>query len=252
MTQSTPHSLPLIALPSDTLTDYASLAAPHDLAFWGDGDDRWNLNVDTLDDSCGEVLAQMVAASPMALEWHVRRIRHAYRRRQGSELYAALLDLLIALDGRGRELKKRMLAGAREVLSAEKFAALARIVNEGRLPPERDLPRAAGSRLSQGIEGVLELVEVATSPDHAPRDSLQEARECIEYSQLEQAKVLLETALIESPEREDLHLELLSLYRATRDEQGFVRMRQQMLQLRHRLPEAWLDQDAPIERGESR
>lgn len=216
-----------------------------ELAFLVDGSRRWNLRLDVQGQDCTDALAHAVAAAPQALEWHLRRIHHAYGLRQGDELYAALLDLFLVLKGRGRALRRRLLAGAGNLLGREQFAALSRMVEEGGLPPESELPPAPQSRLCEGVQGVFDLVGVRAQGAGRMRDPLQEARECIEYSQLDQAREILEAAVLEQPEREDLHHELLTLYRATRDGHSLSRMKERLQQLLGSLPAGWNDLGLP-------
>ena len=56
------------------------------------------------------------------------------------------------------------------------------------------------------------------------------ARDYIEYSQLDEAKHVLEMAILEQPERLEIHYELLTLYQSMRDSAGFNQM---LIQLTH-------------------
>lgn len=237
-----------------TLENGAPPACPPitaELAFLVDGARRWDLRADMLGDDCADALAQAVAATPKALEWHLRRIHYAHAQRRGDELYAALLDLFIVLGGRGRALRRRLLAGARDLLGPDESDALRRGVDEGQIPPESELPRTLRSRLCEGVQGMFELVRVNAPRASQLRDPLVEARECIEYSQLDHAREILEKAVIDDPQREDLHLELLSLYRATRDGTNFGRMKERLQKLLGSLPVDWSDLDLPTGGGHS-
>jgi hypothetical protein len=73
------------------------------------------------------------------------------------------------------------------------------------------------------------------------RDPLLEAREHIEYSQLAEARTVLEEALPRQPSRIELHAELLLLYRATGDLDNFLRTREKLQQVVDSLPAIWDD-----------
>jgi len=78
------------------------------------------------------------------------------------------------------------------------------------------------SVLNQGLSGCLELVSlVADKPaSEEQRDPLIEALEYLEYSQVEQALSVLETAVLKQPTRNDLQENLLEIYLSTLDLQG--------------------------------
>lgn len=237
--------------PSDFSGNPSQATGFEELGFWGDESDRWQLRLEVAGQELADSLEQAVAAFPTALEWSIRRINFAYDHQHGNELYAALLDLLIVLNGRGRALQWRMLAGARDRLSPQDFDALEAIVRRGSIRSERELRRVPESRLLQGIEGVLNLVAVASTREHVLRDPLLEAQEHIEYSQLDAARELLEAAIMEDTKRADLQQELLSLYRATGDVINFSRMREQLQRSLGSLPAAWADLHLPNSGGKS-
>lgn len=244
MKQLLPSSKPLIEPVAGFLPDATPVAG--ELAFLVDGESRWNLHLNGPVIGTFDALAQAVAAQPAALEWHLRRIHYCYGLRDGDELYAALLDLFIFLEGRGHALRRRLLTGARDLLRPEDFSTLERSLSEGRVPQETERPSSPFSLLSEGLQGRLELVRpLSPTGSGAVRDALVEAREHIEFSQLEQARDVLEVALLRQPLREDLRQELLALYRATRDEESFVRMRENLREALGTVPVDWDCLDRP-------
>ncbi|MDO9238737.1 MAG: hypothetical protein Q7U30_01885, partial [Methylicorpusculum sp.] len=70
-------------------------------------------------------------------------------------------------------------------------------------------------------------------------DPLLLARDCIEYSQLDEAQKLLETAIVEYPGRLELHQELTALYRSTRNLDRFNEMNSKLIASDITLPECW-------------
>lgn len=244
MKQSLPSSKPLIEPVAGSVPDAPPVAA--ELAFLVDVERRWNLHLNGPVIGTFDALAQAVAAQPAALEWHLRRIHYCYSLRDGDELFGALLDLFIFLGGRGHALRRRLLAGARDLLRPAEFAALESSLSEGRMPTETERPCSPQSVLSEGLQGSLELVKpLSPTGQGALRDALVEAREFIEFSQLEQARDVLEVALLRQPLREDLQHELLALYRATRDEESFVRMRENLREALGTVPADWDRLDRP-------
>lgn len=188
-----------------------------------------------------DFLAHCVSAVPNNLLRHTQRIFLHYHRNDQDGLYAALLDLFIALGRRGYRLRKRLLAGARDRLKKDCFARLERWLGSDFLPDWGELPPTQQSVLAPGIIGSTSLVRASIGARDQDRDPLLEAREHIEYSQLDQARAVLEEALFRQPGRTDLHQELLLLYRATGDLDNFLRTRETLLQIVDALPEIWDD-----------
>ncbi|MDD5035736.1 MAG: hypothetical protein PHE55_13365 [Methylococcaceae bacterium] len=188
-------------------------------------------------------LAYSVSAFPYKLLRHTQRILFCYENRDGEGLYGALLDLFLVLNGRGVRLRKRLLSGARERLSADHYNALAYCLMQGVPAREQELPATRKSVLTRGILGIEQLVQVYDNSKASVRDPLIEAREYIEYFQLEEARELLEDAIIDQPNREDLHFELLQLYKATRDASHFEATREKLRNLMPDLPEYWQNFD---------
>lgn len=187
-----------------------------------------------------EHLAHAIAAMPNNLLCHTQRIFFFFGNEDRDGLYSALLDLFIALDGKGKALRRRLLAGSRERLAQEHYSILSDWLEQGSPPEEKEILPAQQSILSKGITGVRKLVQVFYSEQESDRDPLLEAREHIEYFQIEEARELLETAIIAQPEREELHLELINLYLATRDNASLQTMREKLTQIMPQLPECWL------------
>jgi len=200
-----------------------------------------------------EHLAHAVAADPANLLCHTQRVFFFYGNMDGDGLYSALVDLFIALDNKGAPLRRRLLKGSREQLSPRHFRILSGWLEQGAASQESDIALASQSVLSQGITGVRKLVQVFHAERDSQRDPLLEAREHIEYFQIEEAKSLLEAAIFEQPDREELHAELIHLYQATRDFASLQAMREKLSQTMITLPKSWLnlDEPKPPRRGQS-
>jgi len=166
-----------------------------------------------------ECLLYQIASNPKNLIAHTQRIFFCYRENLPVQLTAALLDLMIVLGERGASLKRRMLAGAKNKLDAEQWLLLQAYSQSGKPPPA--VPFAL---LTTGIVGVTQLVkQSAAAPSNAP-DALSLARDYINYCQLDEAKTVLESAILKNIDTDDLQHELLMLYRSTHDAASYWRM----------------------------
>lgn len=170
-----------------------------------------------------DYLEQRIAAEPSHLLHHIRRIALEYQLDRPESLYGALIDLFLVLGADGRALRRRMTEGTRGRLVPEHYARLSRWLQGPTLSAET-APPLRSSLFGLGMGETLHLVETRETSDPDARDPLVEARECIEYSQIDEARRILESALGAQPERADLQWELLDLYRAQRDASDFLKL----------------------------
>jgi Tfp pilus assembly protein FimV len=70
-------------------------------------------------------------------------------------------------------------------------------------------------------------------------DPLVIALDHIQYCQLDEAKTVLEEAILANPEREDLRLELCDLYKSTRDSSRFHQMLAKLTRLGVDVADDW-------------
>lgn len=183
-----------------------------------------------------DYLCHCVTREPSDLRSHVRRVFLAHGRKNTVDLFGALVDLFIALGNKGSSLRQRMLEGAKENLEPRQYSLLRESLAGGL--DERKVVFAPGAMLCRGVEGTLKLVESGAEKSREPRDPLVEAREYLEYSQLDEARHLLEEALMQDPRRQELHEELLEIYRSTRDQSNFAKMLGR-LNKGNPMPEQW-------------
>lgn len=175
-----------------------------------------------------EKLVFNIARKPRHLLTHVQRIYHCFEKSWSEQLFAAVTDLLIVLNGRGRAISKRVVFGTMSRLSEEEFLVFKELL-EGKTKASQLLGNQY-SIFSKGLNGVNNLIQQSEQNAKPDYDPLELAWDHIEYSQLEQAKHVLEEAIIADPLRAELQLELLSLYRSTRDFKGFSQMLNQLQQ----------------------
>lgn len=160
-------------------------------------------------------LVLRVSRKPNDLLAHLRRIYFCYQNALPEPLYAALLDILIVLDQKGKDLSRRLFWGSRSMLDAEQQAFLESVIQGGQA--------IRGNRFSlftKGLVGVPMLLEVGQQV-HVQHDYLGLAADFIEYSQLEEAMTILEQGLEQTPDRQDFQALLLELYKSTQSSDRF-------------------------------
>ncbi len=160
-------------------------------------------------------LSFKVSKKPKDLMAHLHRIYFCYSNQLVEPLYAAILDLLLILKGKGRKLSRRLIAGSRTLLDLAQISALDRAVD---YPNTLDGNRY--SLFTQGIVGTANLVEVVQK-EMEQHDYMKLADDFIEYSQLDEAMSILELGLENFPERQDLQAALVELYRSTNSRERF-------------------------------
>lgn len=174
-----------------------------------------------------------VSRSPKDLFSHLRRIFFCYQNRLHEPLYAALLDWLIVLNGKGSAMSLRLLQGCRTRLEPAEY-----LIFKHALGDPLVLPGNRFSLFTKGLIGVSRLVEIAQANDQHV-DFMQLAQDYIEFSQLDEAMAVLETGLEVEPERTDLQVALLELYQATANLQRFKRRFQSLTAAGIAVAEGW-------------
>jgi hypothetical protein len=186
-----------------------------------------------------EKLVYQIARKPKCLIIHVQRIYHCFQNNLNEQLYAALIDFLIILNQRGFPLSWRMVLGAKSRLTSEQFQVLENYLNTVNSEP-RLLSGNQFTIFTKGIIGVSRLITQSEKFDKDNDDDpLVIARDHIEYSQLSEAKQVLEKAVLERPDREDLQQEILELFKSTRDSDGFYQMLAELSRLKESVSDEW-------------
>ncbi|MGR9105969.1 MAG: type IV pilus assembly protein FimV [Gammaproteobacteria bacterium] len=197
-----------------------------------------HLDLGNREASALEYLKYCVLRNPADLLSHLRRIMLVDDSGDSEELYAALIDLFIALGSKGESLRSRLLRRYRTKLGNTRYPVLAQFLKHG--ANGRNVFSCL-SVLSKGVSGTCSLIQ-RMSDESAPdksRDPLQEAREYLEYSQIDQARLILERAVLEYPQRIDYQQELLQLYRAVRDSKNFKKIHNQLKSSGKPLSDDW-------------
>ncbi len=184
-----------------------------------------------------QFLVFFIRRKPKDLMAHMQRIMLCYEHQEEVLLYAALADFFVALKDAGIAIKKRVLSGVSNKLSADSRQNLQVGINDYRL--------VKGNPYSVLTSGVMNDLAMVIQSDGAHtglvHDPLQIARDFIEYSQLEQAQKVLEEAVLSTPERADIHNDLLELYRLTNNNDGFDKLYLALDEIHHPMKDQWND-----------
>ncbi|MGZ8225358.1 MAG: hypothetical protein ACXWT3_01810 [Methylococcaceae bacterium] len=187
-----------------------------------------------------EKLVFLIARKPNCLIIHVQRIFYCFHANLNEQLFAAIVDFLVILNRRGQAISRRMVIGAKSRLSAGQIKVLKNYLKNH----NADINSLSGNRYSiftKGLLGANNMIQSVSKPDEPSYDPLEIAYDHIEYSQLEEAKRVLEKGILEQPTRLELHHELLALYQFTTDVAGFNQMSAQLTQSGIVVTEQWTD-----------
>jgi len=164
-----------------------------------------------------------VIRQPKKLIFHIQRIYFVYGLNMTDQLYAALVDLLAVLKGRGVSLSKRMISATKTALAEEQVKTLEQYLQNS------NNSLFVGNTYSVCTEGIIStqtLLIKHSSRAEKDYDPLDLARDYIQYSQLDSALETLELAILKAPERQELQIELLDLLKQTHNIQDFTRIRE--------------------------
>ena len=187
-----------------------------------------------------ERLVFKVSVNPHDLQDHLERIYYCFQEQLDDQLFGALSDLLIVLNTKGKALAKRMIAGSQSRLSQERIKVLRSYIDNQNAQNSLLLNNRY-SVFTQGLESVSILLELQQAEDEKAQDPLVIARDHIEFSQIDDAIMVLEQAVLAEPERLALHHELLLLYRSTLSMTEFSAFYAQLLDRKITLPAAWTE-----------
>jgi len=174
-------------------------------------------------DSVSHYLAHQVSRQPNTLINHVQRIYLHAAAKNTEHTYAALLDLYLILGKKGEKLRKRLLFQCKKILKEEQYTLLSKFSLHSE-DAENECPMLAHSILCRILANNNIVSRAETNKELPVQDVIDEARDRVDYGQLNEAQVLLENALIESPERADIATDLLEIYRYTRNREALSKM----------------------------
>jgi hypothetical protein len=182
-----------------------------------------------------ESLIHQVSRDPKNLWCHLHRIFACYKFQQPEQLYAALVDFLFVLSGKGQSLALRMIGGSGNLINSEQRAIFLRYLKQ---PEKSNLPGNQYTVLKCELLGTLRLV-AKKQRTQAERDYLDLAQDFIEYSQLESAIEVLEKGVKQEPSRLDIQEQLLELYRSTGNADRFRDLYALLLKDQRKLVSGW-------------
>jgi hypothetical protein len=168
-----------------------------------------------------EKLVFLITKKPKCLTNHVRRIYYCFQQHLNEQLFAAIVDFLVILNQQGQAISWRVVLGAKSQLTTEQFKEL-----KSYLKGDTDKNLLSGNQysvFSKGFVGINKMIQ-QIEKEEKEDDPLTIALDYIEYSQLDEAKQVLEDAILVQPERLDLRQELIDLYRLTGDSNRFYQM----------------------------
>jgi len=173
-------------------------------------------------------LSTLLVRNPLGLRRHVQRIYLLIDSDNPELLFGALVDLNLVLKDKGLDLRTTLLERAKVHLGDDQYQYLYQHLDKG-LSKEQVLPVTAGSLYDRALVGLQDIVGRAKQEiDNGELDALTEAASLLEYGQLDEARRLLENALLETPEDGMIEAELLAIYRATRNKEAFEQMRKRL------------------------
>lgn len=179
-----------------------------------------------------------ILTNPKHLHTHLQRIYFCYQHDLNEELFAALIDFLIILKGKGLAIGHRMVNGAKSKLDETDYQSLQAAL---KLSAD-DIEWADGnlySLFTQGLIGSPVLIHKETKKSTLPHDPLVIAHDYVAYSQLDMAMKTLEEAIDQDFDNAKLHNELLELYKLTRSKDRFLTMYNHINKQSKTPPKAW-------------
>lgn len=222
---------------------------PVELSFYLGENDKNSVDWPFSHNKSLEYLTGQIARQPNNLYPHIQRIHYCYRNNFSEQLYAAMLDLFICLRGdKGFKLRERMFLGVKSKLPIDQSRLLKKSLELGG-KSALSLPVNRYSIFGTGIIGARILVKQAQVSAET-MDPLALALDYIEYSQLDEARTVLETAILEQADREDLTVELFQLYKSTQDVANFQKTYKKISNIETPLRSYWDDFDTLMKKHE--
>ena len=176
-----------------------------------------------------------VLTNPKQLISHIQRIYFTYSQGLAEPLYAALVDLILVLDGRGKELSTRMVLSTRSLITNNQVEVLASYLEH------RNASLLTDNKFSVLTKGLVGAGVLLTEKNKVAitHDPLAIARDYVEYSQLDAAIETLEAGVLEDLERQELQQDLLELYKVTKNIQAFTNMHDLLIEKKIDLLSGW-------------
>ena len=190
-------------------------------------------------------LVARIARDPLDLRAHLQRLSltlDAGAEDPSEMIFAALLDLFLALGDKGRELREAVLKMARPQLQHADYSFLAQHLSNG-LQRMDVLPMTTTSILDRAVFGNSHLVErqraEAGTEVLNPDSALDIAAMHLENGDRKSAVAVLEAALLSDFTNAAVAADLLEIYRRSRDTTSFLAMKQRLEKMGMSLAAEW-------------
>jgi hypothetical protein len=179
----------------------------------------------------------LITRKPKCLVSHMRRIHYCFQKSLSNQLFAAIIDFLVVLNKRGQAISWRVVLGSKSRLNTRQFEELKSYL-KGENSDANLLTGNQYSVFSRGLIGANKMIQQVEKKEEID-DPLTIALDHIEYSQLDEARDVLEEAILAHPERQDLRQELISLYKSTNDMNRFYQMLAKLTRLGVSMTDDW-------------
>jgi hypothetical protein len=183
-------------------------------------------------------LSGQVARDPLDVEAHVRRVLLACRPPLAERIFGALVDLFLAFGDRARGLRRLLLDQAEPWLDPQD-AHLLRIHLDSGLPRTVRLPVQDWSLFDNAVLGTAAMVDLQRR-EVARETPFQQAMSLLEYGDLDGARGMLEEALLDAPQDDEVLRELLAIYRHSRDDAAKASMAERLVARHGAVPAGWV------------
>jgi hypothetical protein len=200
------------------------------------------------DAQAADYFAFLITRRPGDLLSHVHRISLHWHQRKGEQVFGALVDLFIALGPAGQSLRKRLLRQAMPVLKPTQQRLLHASMVFGLKATDALPEQPRDSVLLRGMLGGAPVVQLARQDTSIhSEDTLAEAQAFLEFGQVEEARDVLEHAVLREPQRSELQQHLLEIYTHALDYEALLSMRQRLLALGHEVGKDWVETEKALE-----
>ncbi|RKZ78017.1 MAG: hypothetical protein DRQ35_06655 [Gammaproteobacteria bacterium] len=185
-----------------------------------------------------QYLTYQVIKTPNDFRVHIQRIYLLIQQQNSSALLGALYDLFLVLGANGLALRQRMLFNAQSLLAELDFNALQQTLELG-LTNEITIQVPNQSVVSKGLSTKQLFIEKVDSVSQTFSCAAEEATNYLEYGQFDQARTVLEEAIMAAPRQLELHHDLLEIFQKTNDSEQFIVFYEHLLEMKVALPTPW-------------
>ncbi len=185
-----------------------------------------------------QYLTYQIIKFPNDFRSHTQRIYLLIQQQNTSALYGALFDLFLVLGSNGLALRQRMLFNAQSLLAELDFNALQQTLESG-LTTDIAMQKPIQAVLSKGLSPDQHFIEKIDQQNQTSSNAVEEASNYLEYGQFDQARIVLEEAIISTPRQLELHHDLLEIFQTTRDSEQFIVFYEHLLEMKVALPTPW-------------